>query len=61
MKYLKLQMDFDKIVSRTVVVPADWSLAFLHGDIYGRVFRLVKTAATADPKSPNSCWLDYLA
>ena len=33
MKYLKLKMDFDKIVSRTVVVPADWSLAFLHGVI----------------------------
>ena len=30
MKYLKLKMDFDGIVSRTVVVPADWSLAFLH-------------------------------
>lgn len=30
MKYLKLKMDFDKIVSRTVVVPSDWSLAFLH-------------------------------
>lgn len=33
MKYLKLKMDFDKIVSRTVVVPADLSLAFLHGVI----------------------------
>lgn len=33
MKYLKLKMDFDKIVSRTVVVPSDWSLAFLHGVI----------------------------
>ena len=33
MKYLKLKMDFDGIVSRTVVVPADWSLAFLHGVI----------------------------
>lgn len=31
------------------------------GDIYTRVFRLVKTAATADPKSPSACWLDYLA
>ena len=30
MKYIKLKMSFDKIVSRTVVVPADWSLAFLH-------------------------------
>jgi hypothetical protein len=33
MKYLKLKMDFDGIVSRTVVVPSDWSLAFLHGVI----------------------------
>ena len=33
MKYLKLKMDFDEIVSRTVVVPSDWSLAFLHGVI----------------------------
>lgn len=33
MNYLKLKMDFDKIVSRTVVVPADLSLAFLHGVI----------------------------
>jgi hypothetical protein len=30
MKYLILKMDFDRIVSRTVVVPGDWSLAFLH-------------------------------
>ena len=30
MKYIKLKMSFDKIVSRTVVVPVDWSLAFLH-------------------------------
>ena len=33
MTYLKLKMDFDGIVSRTVVVPSDWSLAFLHGVI----------------------------
>ena len=33
MKYLKLKMDFGGIVSRTVVVPSDWSLAFLHGVI----------------------------
>ena len=33
MKYLKLKMDFDGIASRTVVVPSDWSLAFLHGVI----------------------------
>ena len=33
MKYIKLKMDFDGIVSRTVVVPSDWSLAFLHGVI----------------------------
>jgi hypothetical protein len=31
MKYIKLKMDFDGVVSRTVVVPSDWSLAFLHG------------------------------
>ena len=33
MKYLKLKMDFNGIVSRTVVVPSGWSLAFLHGVI----------------------------
>ena len=33
MKYIKLRMDFEGIVSRTVVVPSDWSLAFLHGVI----------------------------
>lgn len=33
MKYIKLKMDFGETVSRTVVVPADWSLAFLHGVI----------------------------
>ena len=37
MKYLKLKMDFDEIVSRTVVVPSDWSLAFLH-DVIQAVF-----------------------
>lgn len=30
MKYIILKMDFVGIVSRTVVVPGDWSLAFLH-------------------------------
>ena len=33
MKYLKLRMDFNGIASRTLVVPSDWSLAFLHGVI----------------------------
>lgn len=30
MKYVKLRFDFDDLITRTVVVPADWSLAFLH-------------------------------
>ena len=29
-------------------------------DIYTRVFSLVKTASTANPKSVSTCWLDYL-
>ena len=29
-------------------------------DIYTRVFRLVKTASTANPKAISACWLDYV-
>ena len=29
-------------------------------DIYGRVFKLVKAVATANPKALCTCWLDYL-
>ena len=29
------------------------------GDIYGRVFHLVKTVSTANPKALSDCWTDY--